>query len=83
MTLRRVLRRPFDAALQDPALLAEVARMQLAVAGTSGERVQALIRQVYATPPDVVAKAAPEGDADRSRVLWVFRADEPMDEDAR
>jgi hypothetical protein len=32
--------------------------MQLAVAPTTGGEVQALIRQVYATPMDVVAKAA-------------------------
>jgi hypothetical protein len=32
--------------------------MQLAVAPTTGGEVQALIRQVYATPKDVVAKAA-------------------------
>jgi tripartite-type tricarboxylate transporter receptor subunit TctC len=56
-----LLRRAFDAAMQDPALLAEAVRMQLAVAGISGEQVQALIRQVYATPKDVVAKAALAG----------------------
>jgi tripartite-type tricarboxylate transporter receptor subunit TctC len=53
-----LLRRAFDAAMQDPELLAEAARMQLAVAAITGEQVQALIRQVYATPKDVVAKAA-------------------------
>jgi tripartite-type tricarboxylate transporter receptor subunit TctC len=53
-----LLRRAFDAALQDPELLVEAARMQLAVAGITGEQVQALIRQVYATPKDLVAQAA-------------------------
>ena len=79
-------RRAFDAAMQGPALLAEAARMQLAAAGISGEQVQALIRQVYAPPGTWSPRQpwpVPEGDADRSRVLWVFRADEPMDEDAR
>jgi tripartite-type tricarboxylate transporter receptor subunit TctC len=56
-----LLRRAFDAALRDPELLAEAARMQLAVAAITGEQVQALIRQVYATPKDVVAKAASAG----------------------
>jgi tripartite-type tricarboxylate transporter receptor subunit TctC len=56
-----LLRRAFDAAMQDPELLAEAARMQLAVAAITGEQVQALIRQVYATPKDVVAKAAVAG----------------------
>ena len=53
-----LLRRAFDGAMQDPEFLAEAARMQLAVASITGEQVQALIRQVYATPKDVVAKAA-------------------------
>jgi tripartite-type tricarboxylate transporter receptor subunit TctC len=53
-----LMRRAFDAAMQDPELLAEAARMQLAVAPITGGEVQALIRQVYATPMDVVAKAA-------------------------
>ena len=52
--------------LHHPALLAEAARIQLAVAGISGEQVQALIRQVYAPPKDVVAKAALAG-AERGR----------------
>ncbi len=56
-----LLRRAFDAAMQDPELVAEAARMQLAVAAITGEQVQALIRQVYATPKDVVAKAALAG----------------------
>jgi hypothetical protein len=51
----------FCSSLQDPELLAEAARMQLAVAAITGEQVQALIRQVYATPKDVVAKAAVAG----------------------
>jgi tripartite-type tricarboxylate transporter receptor subunit TctC len=60
MTAERanLLRRAFDATMQDPEFLAEAARMQLAVAGITGEQVAALIRQVYATPKDVVAKAA-------------------------
>jgi hypothetical protein len=47
--------------MHDPALLAEAARMQLAVASITGAQVQALIRQVDATPNDVVAKAALAG----------------------
>jgi tripartite-type tricarboxylate transporter receptor subunit TctC len=56
-----LLRRAFDAALHDPELLVEAARLQLAVAAITGEQVQALIRQVYATPKDLVAKAALAG----------------------
>ena len=32
--------------------------MKLAVAGITGEQVAALIKQIYATPKDVVAKAS-------------------------
>jgi tripartite-type tricarboxylate transporter receptor subunit TctC len=53
-----LLRRAFDATMQDPMLRADAAAMKLAVNSISGEQVQALIRQIYATPPDVVAEAA-------------------------
>ena len=53
-----ILRRAFDATMNDPQLRAEAAGMKLAVASIGGEQVQALIRQIYATPADVVAKAA-------------------------
>jgi tripartite-type tricarboxylate transporter receptor subunit TctC len=53
-----ILRRAFDATMKDPKLRADAASMKLSVKNISGERLQALIRQIYATPPDVVAKAA-------------------------
>ena len=53
-----LLRRAFDATMQDPMLRADAAAMKLPVESISGEQVQALIRQVYATPHDVVAEAA-------------------------
>jgi tripartite-type tricarboxylate transporter receptor subunit TctC len=53
-----LLRQAFNATMKDPKLLAEAATMQLAVEGSTGLEVQNLIRQVYATPADVVAKAA-------------------------
>jgi tripartite-type tricarboxylate transporter receptor subunit TctC len=53
-----LLRRAFDATMQDPMLRADAAAMKLSVESIGGERVQALIRQIYATPQDVVAKAA-------------------------
>jgi hypothetical protein len=39
-------------------LRADAAAMKLSVESIGGERVQALIRQIYATPQDVVAEAA-------------------------
>jgi tripartite-type tricarboxylate transporter receptor subunit TctC len=53
-----ILRRAFDATMKDPMLQAEASAMKLAVDSIGGEEVQALIRQVYATPKDVVAEAA-------------------------
>ena len=53
-----LLRHAFDATMHDPQLTAEAGAMKLAVASSPGEEVQSLIRQVYATPADVVAKAA-------------------------
>jgi hypothetical protein len=53
-----LLRRAFDATMQDPDLRIEAANMKLAVAAISGGEVAALLKQVYATPKDVVAKAA-------------------------
>jgi len=53
-----LLRRAFDATMQDPMLRADAAAMKLSVESIGGEQVQALIRQIYATPHDVVAEAA-------------------------
>jgi tripartite-type tricarboxylate transporter receptor subunit TctC len=53
-----VLRRAFDASLKDPQLRAEAATTSLALASLTGEEVQALVKRIYATPSDVVAKAA-------------------------
>jgi hypothetical protein len=52
-----LLRRSFDRTMKDPALLAEVAKTKLFVAPTTGEEIHALIERIYATPPNVVAKA--------------------------
>ena len=51
------LRRAFDAALKDPALLAEADKSKIEIEPLSGEEVTALVKQVSATPPDVVARA--------------------------
>jgi tripartite-type tricarboxylate transporter receptor subunit TctC len=53
-----ILRRAFDAMEKDPAFLADAARSGLGADGITGEQVDALVKQVYATPKDVVAKAA-------------------------
>jgi hypothetical protein len=53
-----VLRRAFDAAVQDPALLAEASQMKLKVEARSGAAIAAAIGTVAALPPELVAKAA-------------------------
>jgi tripartite-type tricarboxylate transporter receptor subunit TctC len=53
-----LLRRAFEATMADPQLRAEAAKMNLAVNSSTGAQVDALLKRVYATPKDVVAKAA-------------------------
>src|SRR5919205_394542 len=50
------LRRAFDATMKDPAYLAEADKLKIEVDPLSGEKVQALVAQVTATPPDVVER---------------------------
>jgi len=49
------LRRAFDAALKDPALVAEAEKSKIEIDPLSGEAGAELVRQVSATPSDVVA----------------------------
>jgi tripartite-type tricarboxylate transporter receptor subunit TctC len=51
-----LLRRAFDATLQDPEFRAEAARMQADLAPTAGEEVQALVARIYATPRPVIER---------------------------
>ena len=55
---KAILRAAFDETMKDPAFLADAARIQLDVDPVSGADVDALIASFYATPKDVVAKAA-------------------------
>ena len=50
------LRRAFDAAMNDPALLAEAAKAQVEVSPMPGEAMQALVGDLARTPPDVVRR---------------------------
>lgn len=52
-----ILRAGFDAAVKDPAFLAEAARMRLLVTPMTGQEVAARIGELYATPADLVARA--------------------------
>ena len=52
-----ILRKAFSAAMSDPGLKAEAAKMQVDVDFTPGEELQKKIVEVYATPADIVEKA--------------------------
>jgi len=52
------LRKAFDAAMLDPEFLADANRQGLDVRPVTGAAADALLAQVYATPPDIVKRAA-------------------------
>jgi tripartite-type tricarboxylate transporter receptor subunit TctC len=52
------LRTAFDAVMREPEFLAEAQRLALEVRPAAGGDVQALLGQIYASPPDVVARAS-------------------------
>jgi tripartite-type tricarboxylate transporter receptor subunit TctC len=53
------LRKAFDDTMKDPQFLADAKRLDIDVRPTTGREADALIAQVYATPPEIV-KAASE-----------------------
>jgi tripartite-type tricarboxylate transporter receptor subunit TctC len=52
------LRMAFDATMVDPDFLADAKRANLDVRPTGGAEADAMIAQVYSTPPDIVKRAA-------------------------
>jgi tripartite-type tricarboxylate transporter receptor subunit TctC len=52
------LRAAFDATMKDPQFLAEAKKLDLEVRPVSGVEVEKLIKEIYASPPDVVKLAA-------------------------
>jgi tripartite-type tricarboxylate transporter receptor subunit TctC len=55
---RTALIEAFNDTMKDPDLLAEAAREKMDMHPMRGDEIDALVRELYATPPDVVAKAA-------------------------
>ena len=51
-----LIRRAFDATMQDPEFRAEAVRMQADLAPTVGEDVQKLVGRLYATPRPVIER---------------------------
>ena len=50
----QALRAAFDATMNDPAFLAEAKRQELEVRPVSGAQAEVLIKEIYATPPEIV-----------------------------
>ena len=50
----KALRDAFDATMKDPDFLAEMKKLDLEVRPQSGAKVEQLVKEVYAYPPDVV-----------------------------
>jgi tripartite-type tricarboxylate transporter receptor subunit TctC len=55
---KAALIKAFDDTMQDPELLAEAAREKMEIKPMQGDAIDALLKELYATPADVVAKAA-------------------------
>jgi hypothetical protein len=51
------LRAAFDAAIKDPKLRADAARMNLELRSMTGEQLQAIIEDLYSTPPALLERA--------------------------
>jgi tripartite-type tricarboxylate transporter receptor subunit TctC len=51
------LRAALDATMKDPAFLAEAKKQNMDVAPVSGEAIEALMKRIYSSPHDVVARA--------------------------
>jgi len=54
----KALRDAFDATMKDPAFLAEMKRLDLEVRPQPGARLEEMVKEVYAYPPDVVKIAS-------------------------
>ena len=54
----KALRDAFMATMQDKDFLADTTRSQMEITPVPGDQVQALVKEIYATPPDVVKKAS-------------------------
>jgi tripartite-type tricarboxylate transporter receptor subunit TctC len=54
----KMLRDAFDATMKDPEFVADAGKQKLDVEPEDGAHLEALIRRIYATPKDLVAKIA-------------------------
>ncbi len=56
--LVNTIRRAFDATMKDPAFLAEAKKSLFDVDPLTGEEMERILRQAYATPKELVQRAA-------------------------
>jgi hypothetical protein len=52
-----ILRKAFDDTMKDPQFLKDAEKLRIDVAPLSGERVQQVVRNLFASPPEVVSLA--------------------------
>ena len=50
----KILREAYLKALRDPELLAEAKKGRLDIEPTSGEELEALVREIFDSPPEVI-----------------------------
>ncbi len=55
---KAALIKAFDETMRDPDLLAEAAKAKIEIGPMTGREIDGLLEQLYALPPDVIAKAA-------------------------
>jgi tripartite-type tricarboxylate transporter receptor subunit TctC len=53
----KALRDAFDATVKDPEFLAEAERLKFEVRPMTGAQVEALVKEIYATPTEIVNHA--------------------------
>jgi tripartite-type tricarboxylate transporter receptor subunit TctC len=56
--LLTAMRKAFDETMNDPAFIAEAAKVNIDIDAISGQKVEEIITQVLKTPPDVVKRVA-------------------------
>ena len=54
----KALRDAFDATMQDPEFLAEAAKQKLIINPLGGEKISALLDQIYALPKELLDRVA-------------------------
>jgi tripartite-type tricarboxylate transporter receptor subunit TctC len=56
--LVQIMRRAFDATLKDPAFLSDAEKARLDLDPVTGEEAEAMIKEAYATPKELIDRAA-------------------------